>query len=199
MRSYPGEQQPASAAQAAAPAPSYTYNMLSAQTAQAVSLSPALSTSLAPAPAPADSGLSARKAAAAPAGAYKQQGPPAHDLQPASPPDSGLEDTASEPSEPPGLQYASSSGQSALAVYAPGPQPSSPPVEAPGTERPVTLGPAPAPSPAARLPLGTTLAYAPAAPPAAYAPVPAVLPSAYGAYGSAAGLQGMLPGGWPVT
>lgn len=199
MRSYPGEQQPASAAQAAAPAPSYTYDMLSAQTAEEMKPSPALSISLAPAPALAYSGLSARGAATAPAGTYKQRRPPAYILQPVLPPGSGPDETASQPSQPPSMRYASSSGHSAVAVYAPGPQPSSPPAEAPGADRAVTLGPAPAPGTAAGLPFGTVLAHAPAAPPAAYAPVPAVLPSAYGAYGPAAGLQGKPPGGWPVS
>ena len=193
VRSYPGEQQPASAAQAEAPAPSYTYNMLSAH-ARNLSLAPALSTALAPASELAYGRLPTYEAASPSAGTYKQQRPHAYALEPVLPP--GLEpaDTAMQPSQAPSMQNGPDNGHSARAAYAPGPQPSTPPVEAPVGGRLMAQAPAPAPSTAAGLTSGSVLPYAPAAPPAAYAPVQAVSPSGYGAYGYPASLQGTPPG-----
>ena len=185
VRSYPGEQQPASAAQAKAPAPSYTYSMLSAH-AQNLSLAPASDL--------AYGRLSTYEAAIAPAYTYKQHRPPAYALQPVLPPAPEPGDTATPPGQAPSMQSGPSNGHDG--TYAPGPQPSSPPVEAPVSGGLVTLAPAPAPSTGAGLTSGSVLPYAPAVPPAAYVPVPAVSPSGYGAYGSPANMQGLPPGFW---
>lgn len=193
VRSYPGEQQPASPAQAAAPAPSYTYDALSAQSAQGMSLAPAPSTSLVPATAMAYSGLSAHEAARAPAGTYQQQGPPAYAMQPVSAPTPGPEVASAQPSQAPSMSARLSYGHAALAAYAPGPQPPSPPIEGQRSGSLVTPAPAPVPSSGAGLTFGSPLPYAPAAAPAAYAPGPAIAPSAYGAYGSASSMHGMPP------
>ena len=199
VRSYPGEQQPASPAQAAAPAPSYTHDVVSAQSAQGISLAPAPSTSLAPASAMAYSGLPAHEAASAPAGTYKQHRPPAYASQPASPPGSGPEDASAQPSQAPSMSASPSYGHIPLAAYAPSPQPSSSPIEGPAGGRLMTPAPAPAPATAADLAYGSVMPYAPAAAPAAYAPAPAMSSSVYGAYGPAASMQGIRPGGLSVT